>query len=307
MTYKVSAYITAYKDQEAVQRCISAIEKQTYPVQKIFVVDNSPDNTIVSTLIANDDVVVLHYPENIGISGGLEKVIPSAIQNNYDFLWTFDQDSEPLPETLEVLINYYSQLKQQKKIGIIAPLPIDDQTKKELPGIVFNGYKFTPAPESQLEVDYYECDAVITSGSLVSLEAAKTVELPSKELFIDAVDWLYCLNFKKQSYSVILVKKAILKHNFGTAYQINLLFSKVAFSLYSTLRYYYIHRNQTFVELKLIQHWQYFLIFALRRWYVLVKSTAKIAMFEPEEKWLKIWACLKGTWDGLRGNLSNRW
>ena len=39
--YKVAAYITAYEDIEALHKTIAAIQKQSYPILKIFIVDNS--------------------------------------------------------------------------------------------------------------------------------------------------------------------------------------------------------------------------------------------------------------------------
>ena len=39
--YKVCAYITSYNDLEAVNNCIFALGQQTYPIEKIHIIDNS--------------------------------------------------------------------------------------------------------------------------------------------------------------------------------------------------------------------------------------------------------------------------
>lgn len=220
--YKVIAYITVYQDLVAVEKCLSCLNQQTYPIEKIFILDNSPIS-LNSPLFKSEKIIIDTHPENIGIAEGLIIGIDCAIKNGYDFLWTFDQDSEPSSDTLEILLSYYEKLNNNESpIGIIAPLSIDIQSNQELEGAMFAQYKFVPASIYQnrnlrefYHKEFYECDIVITSGSLVNLEAAKNVELPNKDLFIDAVDWDYCMKFRNKGYSVIVVTQAIMNHNFG--------------------------------------------------------------------------------------------
>lgn len=304
INYKVAAYITAYQDLEALQTCIKAIQKQSYPVQSIYIVDNSPQPLFISD--SSENIIADHYPENIGISGGLKVGLQWSIAQNYDFLWTFDQDSNPSPDVLEKLLNYYDALTQQgNKIGIIAPLPIDHVTSQQWHGLIFKKYRFVEM--SQETSDLYECDAVITSGSLISLAASRQTEYPEEGLFIDAVDWEYCMKFRKASYQIYVVKNAILSHRFGSSEQLKTIFRerKITISNYSPLRYYYMCRNHTFVETRLAQ--KYLLMSVTHRFRFLVIILIKIIFFESSQKLLKTWACLKGTYDGFIGRLGKTW
>jgi rhamnosyltransferase len=304
--YKVAAYITAYEDSEAVHRCINAIKQQSYPIETIFIVDNSRKNPIV---VSQENIIIEYHPENIGIAGGLEKGVNWAISQGYDFLWTFDQDSEPKADVLEKLINKYQQLIEEgSSIGIIAPLPVDVDSGLELHGAIFQEYKRVLPPGYEWAPEHYECDIVITSGSLVNLAAAKNVELPTKDLFIDGIDWLYCMNFRQKGYSVVVLKTAIMQHHLGSSqwYESPIRRRKILVYQYSPLRYYYMCRNHTFAETRLANKSKLHKV-AVRRLQAMGEFINHLLLYESDLKFTKIWACLRGTIDGFQGNLGKTW
>jgi rhamnosyltransferase len=306
--YKIAAYITAYQDLEAVQTCIQAIQKQSYPLQSIYIIDNSSQPLLNSN--PSENIIVNHYPENIGISGGLTVGLQWSIEQGYDFFWTFDQDSEPKPDALSSLIRTYEKLKNSNiNLGIIACLPIDQKTGYKLHGLVFNRYKFVEVPQQEQQNDFYECDVVITSGSLMVVSAFKNIPRINDNLFIDAVDWDLCLKLKQHDYRIYIVQKAILNHQYGTSYQITipLVKKQVTISNYSPLRYYYICRNQTFVETRYASTQNHLTLAILYRSLNMIKKLIKIIIFDNNQMFLKIYATFKGTLDGFQGNLENRW
>jgi rhamnosyltransferase len=303
----VGAYITAYKDILSLEKCLGAIFGQTYPINHLLIIDNSPQPLLLKPSF---QITIEHHPRNIGVAGGLKKGIQWAIAENYDFLWTFDQDSEPSPNLLNRLVQFYDLLAiKGKKIGIIAPLPIDKITGQKWDGIVFDKYRFREKINSNLADEYYECDAVITSGSLISLKAARNVSLPDERFFIDAVDWEYCMNFRHNNYQIIVVKSIILDHRFGESHQIQIFpfKRKITIYNYSPLRYYYICRNYTYLETRLAELKYNLIKSVLRRLQFLIVLTAKITLFEPDLKIKKIRACLQGTFDGFIGRLGKTW
>ncbi len=307
--YRIAAYITAYQDVDAVKKCITAIQNQSYPVEKIYIIDNSTI-PLSSQINSHPKLIFDHHPENIGIAEGLKISIAWSIQENYDFLWTFDQDSEPIPNALFSLLTTYERLTSQNvNLGLIACLPIDKETEYELHGLLFDRYRFKMAHLSQRTKNYYECDVVITSGSLMVMSAVKTIDLFTTDLFIDGVDWDLCLKLKKQGYQIYIDQNAILHHHYGQSSSIHLPFLKRQFliSQYSSLRYYYICRNHTFIETRFASTQYYILKTVLRRLINLTIKIIKITFFESDQKLLKIWACLKGTYDGFIGRLGKTW
>ncbi|KZL48590.1 glycosyl transferase family 2 [Nodularia spumigena CENA596] len=305
MDYQVIAYITAYKDLQAVKNCLELLKNQSYPIQEIFVVDNSPQQIIFS----EDGLLVKHCPENIGVAGGLKQAVIWAKEKDANFLWAFDQDSEPDEDLLEkLLLKYQSLSTNEFPIGIVAPLAMDVQSQSNIHGLIFSGYKFDLPSELQTFTDYYECDAVITSGSLISINAARSVELPREDLFLDAVDYLYCMNFKSKGYKIVVIKDAILKHHLGTYRQVKSPKTKTEVFTYtcSPLRYYYSCRNHTFLETRLSTK----LMLSksiICRLNVVRHHLRHIFYYEPDLTLLKAWACITGTIEGFFGRLGKTW
>jgi rhamnosyltransferase len=303
MKSKILPYITVYNDYEALTKLLVAIQAQTYQIDQIFICDNSPENIIKS----EDNLVVKHNPENIGIGAGIKEALELAIEENYDFLWTFDQDSVPTPKCLEILLNNFNKLNQEDyQIGIIASTPIDINNKNQIiQGAVFKKDIFIGyTPENQ---DLpYECDAPITSGSLISLKVAKSIDFPRSDLFIDGIDLDYGYRLKQNGFHNIIVPDAIMYHNFGSPKIVKFFNKELTFQQYSALRYYYICRNHTYLETRFSQSY-YKLTSSLKRIKYLIYTTVKIMLYEDTEKLIKIWACLLGTVHGFCGKLGKLW
>lgn len=313
LIYKICAYITAYQDNDAVITCVNSLKNQTYPIDKIFIIDNSKISELVVTYHDSDFVIVEHHPENIGIASGLNIGVSWAINEGYDFIWTFDQDSQPSPETLEALLFYFSKLhSNDEPIGIIAPVSIDKKSNQELEGALFGQYHFVPISSyfnknlrEFYNRDYYDCDIVITSGSLVNLKAAKNVALPNKDLFIDSVDWDYCMKFRDAGYRVVVASSAVMIHNFGNYVTEHQNFNKTTMPVYnySPLRYYYTSRNHTYIETRLAYRHKALWLSVLFRCKRLLKNIIKIVLYEPDQKISKVCACFIGTCHGFIARL----
>ncbi len=186
MKSRVAAYITCYQDQKSANQCIQAIESQSIKLKSIYIVDNSHEPLSFNN---NGMLLIHHHPNNVGIAEGIANALVWAMNNEYDLLWTFDQNSMPTENCLEILLSIYTQLSRQDnyKIGIIAPTSSDMKTGKVIEGAIFLNDHFV-GKKHNANVDFYECDSPITSGSLISLSAAKTIDPPHTDLFIDGVD-----------------------------------------------------------------------------------------------------------------------
>ncbi len=302
-SFLVAAYITAYEDGEALHACIAAIQAQSYPVQQILVVDNSPQPLpLPPSHQSTPSLLVWHHPENLGIAGGLELAFAWAAAQGFDFLWTFDQDSIPAPNCLTLLLETYTHLAEEDyPVGIVSPTAIDARTGETVRPSLFLGDRFRgflpPNP-----TDPYECDAPITSGSLVQMEAARQISPPDRQLFMDGIDLDYGLRLRKAGFHNIVVPAARMYHRFGMPFQVELLGRKKAFQLYSPLRYYYICRNQTYLELVHSQGGYKFTC-TLRRIKYLIMTILKILVLDSGSKIEKIRASIVGTYHGFTGKL----
>ncbi len=305
MKAKVAAYITCYDDLKSANRCIQAIESQSMRIEGIYIVDNSEHPLLLNN--HSQLLSIHHYPHNIGIAEGLAQALGWAIDREYDFLWTFDQDSIPTPSCLEILLETHDRLAQTAnyKIGIIAPTPFDLRTETVVKSTIFANDHFAGFKHDE-NADYYECDAPITSGSLISLAAAQAIAYPSKDLFIDGIDFDYGLRLRRKGFHNLVVPKAIMYHELGNPIQVNFLNKDRSIEQYSALRHYYICRNHTYLEIRFASGY-YRLTSWMRRIKHLLVSIFWILLYDLENKQLKIWACLLGTYHGSIGKLGKCW
>lgn len=307
MTYKIAAFITAYEDEIALNECITALRSQSYHIKQILIVDNSLQPLHLAEPHRTDDrIVIWHHPENIGIAGGMALAIQWAVQHGYDFLWTFDQDSAPVPDCLERLLKAYDKFATDDyAIGMMAPTAIDARTGQTVKPSLFLGDRFRGFLPMNPTVPY-ECDAPITSGALVRLKTVDRVQPPDIGLFIDGIDLDYGLRLRQAGFHNLVVPGAAMYHRFGVPFQVELLGKKKAFQLYSPLRYYYICRNHTYLELRHSQGWYRFTC-CLRRMKFLLLTVLKILAFDTGSKWQKTTACVSGTYHGFLGKLGKTW
>jgi rhamnosyltransferase len=303
--YKVATYITAYEDSEAVKLCLESLGSQSFPVQKILIIDNSKERPLLY-LQNKEHIIIKFHPENIGISAGLNWAISWSIEQGYDFLWTFDQDSIPDKDCLSKLLFGYNNFhKNDYKIGIIAPLAIDLRNNQIVEAAKFNKYRFIGCkPENDEE--YCECDSPITSGSLISLTAIKNIPLPIKDLFIDGVDMDYGLQLRQKGFHNLILPQANLYHELGSPIKISFLQKEFYIQQYSAFRQYYISRNHTYLEIRYAKGF-YRLYSCLWRIKYMLFTILWIQLYDTQDKGLKIWACLLGTYDGFIGKLGKIW
>ena len=300
--YKILAYVTAYCDKNALDACLQGIGNQSYPVDRVFILDNSPEPLSISD-VSCLPLTVKNAPKNLGIAFGISEALDFAIKKEYDFLWMFDQDSITSPDCLEKLIITFDEKSSERylPIGIISPTPIDSRTGNIIQPAIFKNDHFEGFLVDNAKSPYL-CDSPITSGSLLAVHTANSVAPPDIRLFIDGIDLDYGLRLKNADYQNIVVPNAMLQHTFGTPVKLSLFGTRKIFQRYSALRYYYICRNHTYLELSFSKG-PYKVTCVLRRLKFLTSQFVWIPMIENDSKLKKMWACLQGTYYGLIGDL----
>lgn len=114
------------------------------------------------------------------------------------------------------------------------------------------------------------------------------------------------MRLRQKGFHNLIIPSAILHHQFGVPSQVKFLNKERIIQKYSALRHYYICRNHTYLETRYAQGW-YHLTSGLRRLKYMCATILFILLYDHEQKRLKIWACLLGTFYGLNGKLSNTW
>lgn len=301
--YRVCAFTTAFNDAQALVRCLQAILAQSHDVLEILVIDNSP-----APLLKYDDferVKFYNHPENLGVARAFRLALEWSQSHNYDFLWAFDQDSEPAADCLKKLLAGFHKYHDPVLFPIaqIAPLIVDARANRYLIGANFNRFRFQEISlqtvTSQLCV---RCDAPITSGCLISTAAACRVQPPKDGLFIDGVDLDFGMKLRQIGFYSLTIIEAKMAHRLGEPLQIYWRGKPRYIQNYSPLRSYYLFRNHTYLELLYSTGIFNKTLAFLHRLNCLLKELVATLLYRPC-KLVKCQAVLLGTYHGVIGRL----
>lgn len=194
-------------------------------ITDIFIVDNGSDNINEIETTLSDECYIQKNNSNMGIAHALNQIGKKAEQDLYTYFFTFDQDSIVsetfIEKTKEVIASY-----SQSDIGMICPY-------------INRHNDFIP----KSEIEYINC--AITSGSLVSTYAWKTINGFWEYLFIDEVDHEFCYRLRRKGFKIIFNQNCCIQHVIGNPDKNSriILGHKFHPTNHSPFRRYYMTRN----------------------------------------------------------------
>ena len=277
---KLAAVVVLYNPDDKVRENIKSYIDS---VQVVYAVDNSDIDH--SKEFSNEKIVYIPNGSNMGIAYALNVGAKKAINDGYDWLLTMDQDSCFQENGVEQMKEFLLNSKNGKnkydfeKIGLITP------------------YHRTLFNENEKIPDIDSPAVVMTSGNIISLKAYNEIGGFKDWMFIDAVDFDYCLNLRDHGYDIWRLVHIEMKHNLG-----NVVFKDIGkrhfYSLnHSATRRYYIVRNR-----------HYFYDMYHERWPGFCNAEIKQTMFEAKrivlcekQKIKKLLAMFKGYLDYKKG------
>lgn len=239
---KIAAAIILYEPNT--DEVLNNINTYINYVDSIYIYDNTEGGKAFDYKQLNSSKV--HYfrdEKNNGLSIRLNEASERAIADRYNWLLTMDQDSFFSETTIQEFISGLSTYENNNTIGIIGLSNTSSSCT--------NLYEHT-------KVETIEVDHVITSGSVINLDVYKKVGGFDENLFIDGVDWDYCIGIRLAGYSVIQFNNLFMEHKLGTrvknaSLKTLFLIKKEKF-IHSPLRCYYLKRNMLYLENKYRKH-----------------------------------------------------
>ncbi len=241
----------------------------------LVVFDNSPEISESLKSFFRSSAKIHYHGDgrNHGMAAGLNFGASKALEYGYQWLLTMDQDSRFETNALETIIQFS---KNQKQVGIVSP-------RHDLEGKspVWN-------PREYEEVSY-----VMTSGNLLNLQAYSKAGPFLEKLFIDYVDYEYCLRLRRAGYRVSVMNRAILLHSLGKIEPRSFLGLAFHPTNHSPERRYYMTRNRLYVMTKYPR-------FAITEAWAWAKEMVKFFLFE-EKRILKLRFMIRGARDFFKG------
>jgi rhamnosyltransferase len=253
-----------------------------------IVVDNTP--TAAATLAMREiealpRVTVLKPGQNLGIAAALNIGIRTAMERGATWVATFDQDSTVTTNFFSQLLTTLKETSSPEKIGLIAPR------------LVFPS-KSPQSHEPHLNLAATTTVRVaMTSGSLLRDAAIRELGPYDEGLFIDYVDYDYCLRMQYHGYQIIQANHAVLNHRLGATQNHRLFGISLALTSHNAWRRYYITRNRILLYRR---HGLHFPGWCLQDFAWAGIELVKIVLFEAD-KGAKLRNTLLGAWHGLLG------
>jgi rhamnosyltransferase len=263
MNAEVCAAIVTYHPDADFERCVQLLRPQ---VGRMVVIDNHSDEAELEQLriLANRfDFVLIENPDNYGIAVALNQAIEwTKKQPGCEFILFFDQDSFASENFASAMVSEYRKHSDEDRVFLVMPNIIHRRTGAKYRHYTYRGKYLV----SQ------------TSGSMLPLRVFAEVGLYKEDLFIDYVDYEFCLRAVSHGWSIICCQSAVLYHDPGSARQFSILgIRKVTASNYTPLRKYYLMRNGIWTIRKyrsLYPSWA-----AVHAWQML-KEVVRVLLFE---------------------------
>ncbi len=229
MTKSIIAGVVTYNPRiTLLQKNLSALREL---VDRVIVVDNGSVNlTDIKKIIGGiGSISLIENQRNLGIARALNEIMETAIEYEYSWVLTMDQDSVVPTNLVSEYVKYLDS-----SVGMLCPI-IFDRNKNQLPTTYLGTHEVK------------EC---ITSGSLVNVSAWQKVNGFDEKLFIDGVDFDFCERIKKTNYRILEVGTVVLSHAIGNITMRKFFFWDVAVKNHSAFRKYYIARNTIYLAKK---------------------------------------------------------
>lgn len=284
--------------------------RQTYPIYKIVIVDNSPSDAVVSAINKfksslsqkeREKIVIVKNSKNSGVGGGYSQGINIAINNKCDFAWLLDDDSIPSSDLLHRLVDCFDALKNKGfKVGIVAPSSYNPERDLYYHGLIRIRFGYVPADRVIKDIfskPVIFVDSVIFSGMLLNLSAVKIVGFPRKDFLMDWVDHEFCYRIRRRGYIIVQRTDAILVHTIGKIVKTKLLDLKLSY--HPPWRRYLYYRNRLYTHLYIEHDFM-----SLLRFFSLVLQYAVIyTLLFGQQKKAHLKAIIRGIYDGFFKNM----
>ena len=222
---KLAGVVTLYYPDKDVKK---NIESYLCNVEKLYVIDNTPNKENKDILPKSDKIEYIFNNKNIGVSMALNIGAKKAIEEKFNYLLTMDQDSRFKKNDIDKMIDFIENYKE-KDLGLVTPWHVINTNPKK--------------PEEDID---YPLE-VMTSGNIISLKAFKKIGGYKNELFIDGIDFDYCMNLNSHGFKVIRLNYINLKHDLGDIEIKHHLRRDFVCSNHNYIRRYYIVRNTLYI------------------------------------------------------------
>jgi rhamnosyltransferase len=288
----LTSIVVSYEpDRDALMHLVESLNALT----QVLIVDNSESEPGIASSAAVGlayGCQVIRNARNLGVAEAQNIGIRFARTNGSKYVLLLDQDSILESNTLAALVCEFEALRERgERVAAVGASHVDPRNDSRYPFVRLRHVRMAkvwPEPGKSIE-----CDMLISSGCLLSLEALAEIGEMDSQFFIDYVDFEWCRRAVAKGYKVFAVADARMHHTIGD-HSFRALGR--SFNLHSPVRQYYFIRNALlFVRRPYLSlRWRAHLM------YRVAGQLALFGLFAPDRLRRTGWM-LRGLFDGLRG------
>jgi len=235
---KIASVVVTYQPDARFSQTISKVAEQS---EKVFIIDNgSKSFEDLLPNLADYNVYVHKNKSNVGLATALNQGIIKALDEGYDWIATFDQDSLICDNYFELLFSEYLTQRDNEKIAIVTGTHLDLNT-----GCLLN------PRESNKQAAFIP--VAISSGNVIKANAFKKIGFFDESLFIDYLDHDFCFRLRKNSFKILEASSATILHQLGGSKWHRIGPITFMSTHHSPLRRYFMSRNRMIVYWR---HWR---------------------------------------------------
>jgi rhamnosyltransferase len=262
---KIATVVVTFRPERAVIHKILGYAKF---LDFVIVADNTDNEDLSDSFKQQPKVEYIDLAGNQGIAKALNVAADRALELGYSWLLMLDQDSV-LSEAIFLSLKNQVTIRTTTDIGIVSANQVSKESDLK-PNVV--------SPEIT------EVDRLMTSGSVLNLDAYRKCGRFEEDLFIDHIDHEYCLRLQRHGYRTIQCSNIVLDHALGEVREATVFGRPVTFIDHKPFRSYYFVRNGLYVGTKFFWYRPQFLQWVLLQ---IIRHLIK-AIWLQDQKLLRI-------------------
>lgn len=298
MSGRILAIVVSYNPKCApLLRALESLESQACDV---LIIDNGSSqlHELRGSLATLSRTRLIEQGRNLGLGAAHNIGFQYAEKNGYEYCLILDQDSIPLEGMADALYQAHQRKSQHHKVSAVGVTYLNADNGSESFFVRFGKLKFSRHYCGSKDEDgCVEADFLISSGSLVSLDAFSTIGPMDETLFIDHVDTEWFLRARSSGFQAFGVCEAVMQHGLGeNTHRVSIGGRRRNVPQHKPFRYYYIFRNSILLYKRSYAS-------NLWKWNDVQRLGMIAIMFglltQPRLSNMKM--MLLGSWHGLRG------
>jgi rhamnosyltransferase len=295
---RIAAIVVAFgPDESQINRLIGALADEC---ESVYVMDNGGGrDAITAALQADPAIRIVDMGGNKGLGEALNHGFRLATAARFDYVTTFDQDSEPAAGQIATLINAMHVLASAgNNVAAVGPRTVDVRGRRRLDHpFMRRRIGWPTAARCTGDSEFIETDFLITSGSVISVSAYSGVGQYDPGFFVDYSDMEWCFRALDRGYRLFGICSVTMSHELSTGASARALGMTILG--YSAIRRYYYARNVVLLvsQPHVATGWKARLLIGLIGRVLLLPVTVKLS-----KGWMGHWSMLiRGIVDGIVG------